>query len=206
MGTIGDRLLDMGFGQPRGLLGRIGGWLMARGNADTERHLVKLADLTPEDVVLVLGPGPGVGLEAAGIQAGHVVGVDPSATMLTVCGQRCGDLIEKGKVELVRGDAENTGQPDASVDVVLSVNNVMLWPDWRAGFAELHRILRPEGRMLISVHEKWLPGGLTALGTAVGEAGFDGVQTWTWEPPGRSATTAAQLRARRPTTAGCQRL
>jgi arsenite methyltransferase len=79
------------------------------------------------------------------------------------------------------------------------VNNVMLWPDWQAGFTELRRVLRPGGRMLLSVHEKWLPGGLTALAAAVDAAGFDGIRTWAWEPPGRSATTAAQLQARRPT-------
>lgn len=85
------------------------------------------------------------------------------------------------------------------MDAVLSVNNVMIWPSWQAGFGELHRVLRPGGRMLISVHNKWLPGGLAALEAAVDAAGFVDVRTWTWEPPGRAAATAAQLAARRPT-------
>jgi arsenite methyltransferase len=198
MTGIGDRLLDMGFGRPRGLLGRVGGWLMARGNAATENQLVELADLQQDETVLVLGPGPGIGLHATAMRAAHVIGVDPSETMLAACRQRCDELVDNGTVQLVRGDAENTGQRDASVDVVLSVNNVMLWPDWRAGFTEVRRVLRPGGRMLLSAHDKWLPGGLPALASAVTAAGFDDVETWTWEPPGRSATTAAQLRARRP--------
>ena len=119
--------------------------------------------------------------------------------MLAACRQRCAKLVDNGTVQLRLGDAENTGQPDTSVDVVLSVNNVMLWPDWHVGFTELRRILRPGGRMLLSAHDKWLPGGSTALATTVDNAGFDGIRTWTWEPPGRSATTAAQLQACRPT-------
>lgn len=174
---------------------------MARGNADTERHLVELADLTRDDAVLVLGPGPGIGLRAAAMRAGGVIGVDPSEMMLAACRERCADMIDTGAVRLVRGEAANTGQPDASVDVVLSVNNVMLWPDWTAGFAELSRVLRPGGRMLLSVHHKWLPGGVPALTAAVEDTGFRDVETWTWEPPGRGATTAAQLRARRPADA-----
>lgn len=198
MTSIGARLLDMAFGKPRGLLGRIGGRLMARGNADTERHLVELADLEQDDAVLVLGPGAGVGLHAAAMRSGQAVGVDPSEMMLAACRQRCADLINTGRVQLVLGDAENTGQLDASVDVVLSVNNVMLWPDWRAGFAELSRVLRPGGRMLLSAHDKWLPGGLPALTAAVEGAGFRDAETWTWQPSGRAATTPAQLRAYRP--------
>ncbi len=194
MANVGVRVLQMSFGRPTGPLGRIGGWLMARGNAATERHLVDVADLGGRDVVLVLGPGPGIGLEAAAGRAGHVIGIDPSEVMLASCRRRCAEQIRRGTVRLAPGSADDTGQPAESVDVVIAVNNVQIWPDWHAGFAELHRVLCPGGRLLLSAHEKWLPGGLA---TAVEQAGFEQVQTWTWEPPGRMATTAAQLQALR---------
>lgn len=53
--------------------------------------------------------------------------------MLSACRRRCAGLIEYGRVELVHGDAEHTGQPDCSVDVVIAVNNVQIWPDIRSG-------------------------------------------------------------------------
>ncbi len=171
---------------------------MASGNAATERRLVEIAALEPEDMVVVLGPGPGVGLQAAGERSGHVIGVDPSAVMRDVARRRCAELFEQGRVRIEGGDAEDTSLPDASADVVLAVNNVQLWPDWATGFAEVRRVLRPGGRVLLSAHERWLPGGQTALAGAVEAAGFADVEVWTWEPPGRGASTGAQLRASRP--------
>lgn len=197
MSTLGARLAEKGFGHPSGLLGRLGGRLMGRGNAATEQHMVTLAELAEQDVALVVGPGPGLGLAAAAQFSTQVIGIDPSAVMLNACRRRCAELIEQGRVQLVRATAEHTTQPDRAVDVVISVNNVQIWPDRRAGFAELARVLRPGGRLLLSTHQKWLPGGLTALTDTVAAAGFTDIRTWTWEPPARGATTAAQLHARR---------
>ncbi|TVT27561.1 class I SAM-dependent methyltransferase [Amycolatopsis rhizosphaerae] len=191
MSTTSSRLLDRAFGRPRGVLGRIGGALMAWGNAATERHMVDVAGPGPADTVLVLGPGPGVGLSAAAERTGHVVAVDPSETMLARCRARC------PQAALHPGTAERTGLAVGSVDVVISVNNVQLWPDRAAGFAELFRVLRPGGRLALSVHEKWLPVSRHELAAELEAAGFTDLQTWTWEPPG-PASTAAQLRARRP--------
>ncbi|QWF77369.1 Ubiquinone/menaquinone biosynthesis C-methyltransferase UbiE [Amycolatopsis sp. CA-230715] len=192
------QMLDRAFGHPRGLLGRLGGAMMAHGNAATERHLVELAKLGDDDTVLVVGPGPGVGLAAAARTARRTVGVDPSEEMLARCRDRCHDLIASGAVELRRGTAEDHGQPDESADAVLTVNNVQLWPDRAAAFRALHRALRPGGRILVSAHDRWLPVSRHELGDELLAAGFADVQTWTWEPPGRGASLAAQLRAVRP--------
>jgi arsenite methyltransferase len=193
-----NEVLDRAFGHPRGLLGRLGGALMAHGNAATERHVVEMAAPSTAETVLIVGPGPGVGLEAAAARAAHVVGVDPSAEMLALCRERCAEQLAEGRVELREGTAEQTGQDDGSVDVVLSVNNVQLWPDRAAGFAELFRVLRPGGRLLLSGHEKWLPVARHALAAEVTAAGFTDLQTWRWEPPGPWSALAAQLRAVKP--------
>ncbi|SHF43341.1 class I SAM-dependent methyltransferase [Streptoalloteichus hindustanus] len=148
------RILDPFFGRPTGLRGRLGGAVMARSNAASERHLVALAAPRPTDSVLVVGPGPGVGLaEVARVtNRGHVVGVDPSPEMLRRCRELCADLVRAGRVELRQGTAQDTGAPAASFDVVLSVNNVVFWPDRPAGFAELRRVLRPGGLLVLSMH------------------------------------------------------
>ncbi|GAA0531876.1 methyltransferase [Saccharopolyspora subtropica] len=188
--------LDRAFGHPRGLLGAVGGALMARGNAEAEQQVVRLARLTGTERVLVVGPGPGVGLRAAGEQAGRVVGIEPSERMRQASVRRCADLIKAGKVVVRAGSAEATDQDDAAFDVVLSVNNVQLWPDRPAALTELRRVLRPGGLLLLSTHERWLPGGRAGLHTDVQRAGFVDVQTWAWKP--RRGTTQAQTRAIRP--------
>jgi arsenite methyltransferase len=199
MSDARTRLLDSAFGQPRGLLGRLGAALMARGNHAAELQVVRLARLSDSDTVLVVGPGPGIGLRAAGEQAALAIGVEPSQRMRQVAEQRCADLVHAGKVELRAGTAEATGMPESSCDVALSVNNAQLWPDRARALAELYRVLRPGGGLLISTHQRWLTGGREGLSTDVGAAGFDDVQSWVWQPPGRRGIAPVQLRARRPT-------
>jgi ubiquinone/menaquinone biosynthesis C-methylase UbiE len=188
-------MLDSAFGHPRGTLGRIGGALMARGNAETERRVVEIARPGAADTVLVLGPGPGVGLHAAAERAALVIGVDPAEAMLEAAGRRCAEQVQAGTVQLRTGTASETGLDAESVDLAVSVNNVQLWSDVPAGLAELARVLRPGGRLMISVHERWAPHGLAE---AVSAAGFIESQSWRWEPEGRMASTAFQVRATRP--------
>ncbi|MFD0268019.1 class I SAM-dependent methyltransferase [Streptomyces sp. NPDC127106] len=107
----------------------------------------------------------------------------------------CDHSVARGRLRLTLGTAARTGEPAASADIVISVNNPHLWPDVPAALAELHRVLRPGGRMVLSAPAKWPPAGLPALADMVAAAGFDSVRTWTWRPPTRMASTAAQLSA-----------
>jgi len=172
------RVLDAAFGHPRGMAGRLGGRLMVRGNAEQERWAADRAGLAPGQRVLEVGHGPGIGLALAAVAVGpggRVTGVDPSATMREMAAGRLAREIADGVVEVRDGSAERTGCADASVDAVISVNNVMMW-DRPAGFAELFRVLRPGGLLVLTVHRHVLGVPAERLRADAEAAGFDPVE------------------------------
>jgi ubiquinone/menaquinone biosynthesis C-methylase UbiE len=53
-------------------------------------------------------------------------------------------------VEVRAGDAENLPVEDASIDVVISNGVLNLVPDKNKAYAEIARVLRPGGRLLLA--------------------------------------------------------
>ena len=152
---------------------------MVRANAEQELWAVHQAALTPGKKVLVVGHGPGVGLgRAASAVAPHgrVVGVDPSPLMRQLAARRCAALVAAGVLEIRDGTASSTGCPDSWMDVATPVNNVMLW-DRPSAFDELSRVLRPGGRLVITVHQRVLDVPPGELEEAARAAGFTDVRT-----------------------------
>jgi SAM-dependent methyltransferase len=74
--------------------------------------------------------------------------------------------------EVRDGTAERTGCAESEVDAAVSVNNVMLW-DLPAGLAELHRVLKPGGRLVIAAHRHLLRQSFVELARSVESAGFE---------------------------------
>jgi ubiquinone/menaquinone biosynthesis C-methylase UbiE len=142
-----DRPVNSPFARPNGLVGRLAGRFMLFTNKQTE--VADLLDPRPDSRILEVGFGPGglIRLLRRRIPDGTVRGVDPSADMVAVARR-----VNRGGVELRVGTAERTGYPDESFDVVVSVNNVALWPSLEAGLRELHRVVRPGGTVLIAWH------------------------------------------------------
>jgi SAM-dependent methyltransferase len=140
---------------PAGLLGRTGGRLMRLLNRGQQREVLGLVPATTGALDAVeVGPGPGVllALLAARPDVRRVVGVEPSADMRLLAVRANAAGIAAGRVEVRPGSAAATGLPDACADLVVTVNTVSIWPDLDAGAAELRRLLRPGGRLLVSWH------------------------------------------------------
>jgi arsenite methyltransferase len=99
--------------------------------------------------ILDVGCGPGFYCAELAEEvgpSGSVVGVDGSASMLALAERRCGPF---GNVELLEGEATTLPLEDESFDAALSVQVQEYVPDIAASLTELHRVLRPAGRVLI---------------------------------------------------------
>lgn len=101
-------------------------------------------------VVLDLGCGPAMLLPEISrlVPGARLVGVDPSGPMLELARkvlEGAGDL----DLLLLEGRAEAIPLGDASVDVVVALKNLHEWEDAPAGMAEVARVLRPGGHLLL---------------------------------------------------------
>jgi SAM-dependent methyltransferase len=118
---------------------------------------VRMAPLTTElfarlqlnsgEHVLDIGCGGGRTSQLAGVavgEAGRVVGMDISETMLAVARARCQD---QANVAFENVDAQVESLPQAAFDVLASRFGVMFFDDPYAAFANLIGALKPGGRM-----------------------------------------------------------
>jgi ubiquinone/menaquinone biosynthesis C-methylase UbiE len=144
-------LLMRSFGQPSGLLGRLGGYLMARMNASCGAWVCDLLEIEPDDHVLEVGFGPGVVIQRASelIDSGSIAGVDPSQEMLEQARVRNASAIQAGRVDLRRASVENMPFVENSFDKALAVNSMQIWPDATVGLRQIFRVLKPGGRIAL---------------------------------------------------------
>ncbi len=140
------------FAHPSGWLGRLAGRFMLWTNKQDD--VVGVLGVQSGDDVLEIGYGPGglIRLLAERTDAASIRGVDPSPEMRDQATATQPEAVRTGRVRLDLGTADRTGLPDASVDRVVSVNNVAIWPDLEAAVGELHRVVRPGGTVVIAWH------------------------------------------------------
>jgi arsenite methyltransferase len=112
----------------------------------------ELGRLAPGERVLDLGCGAGTdSLVAAQMvgDEGRVTGIDMTPEMLAKARSAAAEM-RAANVDFVEGEVERLPFPDESFDVVVSNGVVDLVPDKDAVFGELHRVLRPGGRLQIA--------------------------------------------------------
>jgi len=111
-----------------------------------------LGRLEQDERVLDLGSGAGTdSLIAAQMVGpkGSVTGIDMTTEMLAKARAAAAEL-GADNVTFVEGEVERLPFADGSFDVVISNGVIDLVPDKDAVFSEIHRVLRPGGRIQIA--------------------------------------------------------
>lgn len=99
--------------------------------------------------VLEVAIGTGLNIPAYP-PAVRLTGIDWSPAMLDIARRRA-DRLHRS-VELLEGDAQALPFPDASFDTVVSTFAMCAVPDDRQAIAEMARVLRPGGKLLLADH------------------------------------------------------
>ncbi len=137
-------------GHPTGLVGRIFGRAMVKDTADANDRALALLDLTIPCTVLEVGFGQGR-TAAVLLDAGHhVIGVDPSTTMVKQATARNRAACRDGRADLRHSDGTTIAFADNTADVAFSVHTVYFMPDPTGTFAEIARVLRPGGSLVLA--------------------------------------------------------
>jgi ubiquinone/menaquinone biosynthesis C-methylase UbiE len=115
--------------------------------------MLDLAGLAPGSRVLDVAAGTGEQTLAAARRVGpvgQVLATDISASMLTTATQEA-KKAGLANVETRVMDAQHLDLESESFDATISQMGVMLVPDHRAALAEMHRVLKPGGKLAVIV-------------------------------------------------------
>jgi demethylmenaquinone methyltransferase/2-methoxy-6-polyprenyl-1,4-benzoquinol methylase len=137
-----------------------------------KRRLLALAEIGSGSAVLDLACGTGDLSFAAAARGADVVGIDITPEMLVLARARD----DGARVRLAAGDMTALPLPDARFDVITTGYGLRNVPDLAAALAEIHRVLRPGGRLCSLDFDRPEPrltravylSYLTAVGGALG--------------------------------------
>ena len=144
------RLLSQS-GKPRGRFGRFLVRGMNFGHSGLTRWGLTKVEIRENATVLDIGCGGGRALErlASLASLGKVVGIDYSEDSVAVARKRNQRLIATGRVEVLHGSVSSMPFQDATFDCVSAVETYYFWPDIAADLAEVRRVMKPSGQMVI---------------------------------------------------------
>jgi SAM-dependent methyltransferase len=156
------------FGIPHGPLGALGARLMPRLVGPLYPMLADELRLRPEDDLLDVGCGSGRLLAEQATDVRFVAGIDRSEIQVRLARARLADRIATGAAEIVLGDAMSLPWEDARFSAVSSLNCLKFVPEADRALREMHRVLRPDGRLAITIDrqdDRWgRSGEIDAMG------------------------------------------
>jgi SAM-dependent methyltransferase len=130
--------------------------VIARSVEEANEELVERLDIKPGTKVLDVACGTGNSAIPAARRGAEVIGIDIAPNLIEQARERASSAGVTARFE--EGDAEKIGYPDASFDLIITVFGAMFAPRPDVVAAELKRVTRPGGRIVMG---NWTPTSFT---------------------------------------------
>lgn len=155
--------------KPTGLLGRLVLWNMNSRHSKVTNWGLSHITIGKHDNVLDVGCGGGrtVSRLAAVAREGKVYGIDHSAASVAVARKINRSEIKNGRVAIEEASVSQLPFAGNMFDLVTAVETHFWWPDLPAGIAEICRVLKPGGALIV-IAEVY-KGANTAMAKALEE-------------------------------------
>jgi SAM-dependent methyltransferase len=176
--------------RPSGWLGELVARVMAVETQPANRIAIERLAVQPGEAVLEIGCGHGRTLaRIAATPDTFLAGIDPSEVMVRLARRRMRRWIKAGRARVALASSAKIPHADTRFDAALAVHVVYFWRDPLADLREIHRVLRPGGRLLLIYRPRdeetlaSLPASVYVLRSVeeiealVVEAGFGAIQS-----------------------------
>lgn len=144
------RLLSRQARHPRGVVGRLLARIWISETAAVNDAAIELLAPASGERILELGFGPGRTLGRIAATRATVVGVETAQEMIRAAGRRNREHVQAGGIRLLKGDGVTLPIDTDSIDGAISVHTIYFWPEPAETLAELARVVRPGGRVVLA--------------------------------------------------------
>ncbi|KKK37780.1 hypothetical protein WQ57_11415 [Mesobacillus campisalis] len=147
--------MDRQFEQPKGIFGRIAGFIMNLENKKINRWTIRQLNPHKGDTILEIGYGPGYAINELMETKRRITihGIDLSSKMKQMAERKNRDYIQQGRVRLYSGDIIDY-EPSHLYDKVFSVNNYPLWEHQEQSLKKIYDMMSIEGRIALTVQPR----------------------------------------------------
>jgi ubiquinone/menaquinone biosynthesis C-methylase UbiE len=142
--------------KPEGELGKQVGEKMNESNLYINRYAIEQLQVSANDKILEIGMGNGFFVKDILVVDRTVTytGCDFSEVMVEEARQRNEQFIKNGQAQFFLASADNLPFDKETFDKVFTVNTLYFWDHPEKILAEIHRVLKPKGQLIIAIRPK----------------------------------------------------